>query len=268
MKVLAVPKRLFVALGLAVALAMGGSLAFTSVEAQALTAGEIASAKPISYILGQAWSPTWYKCYSTAKGRAVLKTKYDQDADFHEFQAALDRSFTKGVKWLTSTTDNVSSYGLKAGKTYYIRFRNFGNKINGSYYNGSGYAYGSWYSNWSAVKAVKICNTPKKKNKMVGKWKLVSANFNKSLVKYNNRHGGKYILTLKKSGKGMMKDYAGAKYAIPSWGITGKKTGVIALSGAPSKIQDYGTIRVSGKKLTLKMKTDAGKTYKMVFKKK
>lgn len=256
-----------IALGVAILLVAAGAIAFVPREADALTAGQIASAQPISNVLGQTWSPTWNKCYSTAKGQVILRTAHDQDSDIREFQAALDRAFTKGVKTLTSTNDNITSHGLKAGKTYYIRFRNYGDTING-YSTVGGVACPSWYSNWSAVKVVKVCNSPKKKNKLVGKWKLVTANFNKSTIKRNNRLGGKFILTLKKNGKGLMKDYTGTKYKVTSWGITSKKVGKLSLSGAiASSISDYGSAKVSGKRLVLKMKAASGKTYTMSFKK-
>ena len=269
MKVLAKSRKAIVALGMAIALVAVGYVAALPKSAEALTAGQIASSQPISYVLGQPWAPSWHNCYSTAKGCAVLKTKYDQDCDMHEFQAALDPSFTKGVKWLTSTLDNVSSRGLVPGKTYYIRFRNYGDTINGSSYVG-GYLCGPWVSNWSTTKAVKVCYSPKKKNKLVGKWKLVKSSYNNAMVKYNNRHGGKFILTLKKNGKGLMKDFGRNRYKVTSWGITGKKKGNLSVSSLVmgGSAAEYGTAKVSGKKLVLKMKTNSGKTYSMTFKRK
>ena len=235
------------------------ALAFAPAQAHAtLTAGDISeSTPPIQTYLGKSWSPTMAQCYSPAAGKLIVGVRLDSDATFYQFRVAQNSAFTKGVKVMTGTSNTVKFTGLKGGKKYYVQARSFGDKIDGA-------ASGKWRSDWTVAKSLTVCAKPKaKKSKMTGKWKLVSSSVASSLVKYNNRHGGKFILTLKKSGKGTMRDYDRSKKSLASWGATSKKAGVIAFNSYwAQRIGDYATAKVKGKKLTFK--TNAG--VKMTFK--
>lgn len=95
------------------------------------------------------------KVSSSVYGKAAVKFSSVNYATGYQIQASRTKKFTsKVIAYAEKNKNTISVGGLKAGKTYYIRTRAVFE------YNGQ-----KFYSNWSAVKSIKICKKKSRRSR-------------------------------------------------------------------------------------------------------
>lgn len=139
----------------------------------------------------------------TYRNATVKFTNVDY-ATGYEIQASLSKKFGSKVITFTKAEENLASINkLKGNKTYYVRTRAVFE------YNGQ-----KFYSDWSAVKSVKINN----KKSYIGQWKCIEdenisleITSNKVNLIYTDYYGGRYVSEndiCEKSGKNDVRLFA------------------------------------------------------------
>lgn len=239
----AIVSRFGAAFALAVALVFG--CAFAALPGSAYAAGLVAG----SYqVLDEMTAPTVSEVLTTGAGKlkVTISGAYN-NADGYEYQVSLNSAFTNPKTALVATTATSSTKtftGLKAGKKYYVRARQYG-MVDGLMIA----------TNWSAVKSGKTA-IKNSKSKIMGVWKITGSNIASisSTIKHNKRisSSAKATLTFKKNGIIMLTDYDKSKSKLTnSWGkwiaLTKTKGQTIYSGQKFAKI----TVTKKGKKLTL-----------------
>ena len=187
-------------------------------------------------VTDQLKAPSIYDAASATAGKMTVTLNGYTDVDGYEYQIALNKSFTKGLKTTTNSSNKITISGLKAGKTYYVRARDY------LTYDGVKYI-SKWCSKAKAKVAIKHA-----KSKIVGKWKVIKSSkaSENSAIKYNKKYypKKKYTLTFSKNGKAVERDYNNKKKDEIRWAATAKNVGYFIVSGIK-----LGSIKIKGNKL-------------------
>ena len=238
-----VASRFGAAFALAVALVFGCALAALpgTAYAEGLVAG--------SYVIADGMAaPTVSDVTTTGAGKlkVTISNGYN-NASGYEYQVSLDSAFTNPKAELVSTTASSSTKtftGLKPGKNYYVRVRQYG-MVEGLLVS----------TGWSTVKSGKVA-IKNKNSKIKGVWKITASNVAsiRNTIKRNKRISSKAkaTLTFKNNGVIILTDYDKTKTKLTSswgkWIAMSKTKGNTIISGSKfAKI----TVKAKGKKLTL-----------------